>query len=158
MLKVGIKIDYKSVERNVTRDAIYNNDLPFSTWGGDEIGTVLLGSRPKFLLPDFSDESVGGYAWALWYTSNGAKGEEPPADIKELFSWQTKWTQTGDAQWMDKMLQFQAENLMTVGTLVSPPNPILFNKDIVGIPKVKANGWDTLDVVHIYPEAWWFNR
>lgn len=157
-LKVGIKIDYKSVERNVTHDATMNNDLMFSTWTGDEIGTVLLGSRPKFLVPAGSDESCAGQAWTLWYTTNGAKGEEPPAEIKQLYEWHTKWTQTGDPQWMDKMLKYQAENLLTVGTLVDVPNPTLFNKDIVGLPKVKPNGWDTLDVIHIYPEAWWFNR
>jgi peptide/nickel transport system substrate-binding protein len=157
-LEVGIKLDYKSVERNVTHDSTMNNDLLFSTWNGDEVGSVLLGSRPKFLVPAGSDESCAGQAWTLWYTSNGEKGEEPPAEIKQLYEWHTNWTQTGDPQYMDNMLKFQAENLMTVGTLVGVPNPVIFNKDLVGVPKEKPNGWDTLDVVHIYPEAWWFNR
>ena len=129
-----------------------------SSWGGDEIGTVLIGSRPKFLVPPYSDESTMGPLWGKWYESKGREGEEPPAEIKQLYEWHDKWTQTGDPQYMDKMLKYNAENLLTVGTLSSPPNPHVFNKDLVGVPKQKADGWDTFSAIHVYPEAWWFNR
>ena len=157
-LKVGIKINYKSVDRQFTHDAYMgiSEMVPLSCWGGDEIGTVLLGSRPKWLVAPYTDESTLAPLWGKWYESNGKDGEAPPEHVQKLYDAQKMWLQTGDLQYITILLADNAENLWTVGTLVDIPNPVVANKKLQGLPAVKPDGWDTNGPYHIYPEAWYF--
>lgn len=154
-LDVGIKVNYKSVERSFTHDATLANELPMSAWSGDEIGSVLLGSRPKFLVPAYTDETALAPLWGKWYESHGKDGEEPPEHIKELYALHDKYAATGDLQYIDKLLADNAENLWTIGTLVDEPAPQMASKRLRGLPQEKPDGWDTNGAHHIYPEAWW---
>lgn len=157
-LKVGIKVNYKSVDRSFTHDATLNNELAMSCWNGDEIGAVLLGARPKWLVAPYTDENTLAPLWGKWYESKGESGEEPPENVKKLYEAHDLWASTGDLKYMEVMLADNAENLWTVGTLVDVPNPQIVNKDLRGLPREKPDGWDTNGPYHIYPEAWWFDR
>lgn len=157
-LKVGIKVNYKSVDRQFTHDAYMgiSEMVPLSCWGGDEIGTVLLGSRPKWLVAPYTDESTLAPLWGKWYESGGKDGEAPPEHVQALYEAQRMWLQTGDLQYITTLLADNAENLWTVGTLVDIPNPVVANAKLRDLPAVKPDGWDTNGPYHIYPEAWWF--
>jgi len=156
-LAVGIKINYKSVERSFTHDATLANELPMSTWSGDEVGMVLLGSRPKWLVAPYTDENALAPLWGKWYETKVKEGEEPPAEVKELYEAHDMYSTTGDLQYIGKLLASNAENLWTMGTLVDIPNPLMANKNLRGLPKEKPDGWDTNGPQHIYPEAWWLD-
>jgi peptide/nickel transport system substrate-binding protein len=132
--------------------------VPLSCWGGDEIGMVLLGARPKWLVAPYTDESTLAPLWGKWYESKGESGEEPPEDVKKLYEAHDMYAKTGDLQYMDILLASNAENLWTMGTLIDVPGPQIVNKDLRGMPREKVNGWDTMDSYHVYPEAWWFDR
>jgi peptide/nickel transport system substrate-binding protein len=159
-LQVGIKVNYKSVDRQFTHDAYMgiSEMVPMSCWGGDEIGAVLLGARPKWLVAPYTDETTLAPLWGKWYESKGESGEEPPEEVKKLYEAHDLYASTGDLKYMDILLVSNAENLWTVGTLVDVPGPQIINKDLRGLPREKVNGWDTMDSYHIYPEAWWFDR
>jgi peptide/nickel transport system substrate-binding protein len=158
-LQVGIKVNYKLVDRSFTHDAYMgiSEMVPLSCWGGDEIGTVLLDSRPKWLVAPYTDETTLAPLWGKWYESHGESGEEPPEHVKELYEAHDMYASTGDIKYVDILLADNAENLWTVGTLVDVPGPQIFSKNLRGVPREKVNGWDTMDTYHIYPEAWWFD-
>jgi len=157
-LAVGIKVNYKDVERSLTHDATLANELAMSTWWGDEIGTVLIGARPKWFVAPYTDENALAPLWGKWYESKGASGEEPPEEVKKLYEAHDMWQSTGDWKYMDIQCADNAENLWTVGTLIDEPNPQIANKDLVGLVPVKPHGWDTLNAHHLWPCAWYFDR
>jgi peptide/nickel transport system substrate-binding protein len=159
-LQVGIKVNYKLVDRSFTHDAYMgiSEMVPLSCWGGDEIGSVLLASRPKWFVAPYTDETTLAPLWGRWYESNGKEGEAPPEHVQELYEAQRMWLQTGDLKYITILLEDNAENLWTVGTLVDIPNPQVINKDLRGLPDITPCGWDTMDAYHTYPEAWYFDR
>jgi peptide/nickel transport system substrate-binding protein len=156
--KVGVQMDPKPVLRTVLKPKIQANQLIMSAWSGDEIMDTLLARRPKWFAPIWSDESTWAPLWANWYASKGAEGEQPPADIKQLFDWIDKYAQTDDVQYVDKLLASQAENIWTIGTIADGPIPLIFNETMKNVPESDYWVWDALDGFAQYPEAWYFDR
>jgi peptide/nickel transport system substrate-binding protein len=156
--KVGVQMEPKPVLRTVLKPKIQANQLIMSAWSGDEIMDTLLARRPKWFAPIWSDESTWAPLWANWYASKGAEGEQPPADIKQLFDWIDKYAQTDDVQYVDKLLASQAENIWTIGTIADGPIPLIFNETMKNVPESDYWVWDALDGFAQYPEAWYFDR
>ncbi len=77
--EVGIDTNVKVIERSLfyERKAAYEYDAIVWT-GADGIALVM---DPRSYMP-FSDESLFGVAWADWWRSDGAQGEEPPEAAK----------------------------------------------------------------------------
>jgi peptide/nickel transport system substrate-binding protein len=160
--KIGVQIDFKLVLRSALAPKVQANQVMMSSWTGDEVIDTLLLRRAKWFPPYASpttDEQTIAPLWAQWYATGGKQGEEPPPDFKQLYEWLDKYTQTNDVQYADKILAYQAENLLVVGTVADPPTPILLNKDLKNTPpETTVWGWDTLSAYAEYPEAWYFDR
>jgi len=156
--KIGVQVDYKPVLRPVLRPKITTNQLPMSSWGGDEVFDTLLARRPKWFAPHFGDEGTWAPLWGKWYVTKGKDGEEPSPEVKSLFEWFDKYAETDDVQYVDKILASQAENLWTIGTVADAPVPMIFNKDLKNVPDSEYWVWDALDGFESYPEAWYFDR
>jgi peptide/nickel transport system substrate-binding protein len=156
--KVGVQMDFKPVLRSVLRPKIIANQMMMSAWGGDELLDILLARRPKWFAPIYGDESTWAPPWAQWYLSKGKEGEEPMPEVKQLYEWFDKYAETDDVQYVDKLLASQAENVWAIGTVRDAPVPLIFNKDLKGMPDTGYWVWDTLSEHGQYPEAWYFDR
>jgi peptide/nickel transport system substrate-binding protein len=157
--KVGIQVDFKTVLRSVIGPKVQANQYMMSTWTGDEMLDVLLERRAKWIPPGNGDEQTIAPLWGQWYATKGKAGQEPPAEIKALYDALDKYLETDDVQYVDKILAYQAENLLVVGTVSDTPTPVFFNKDLKNLPPESAVwGWDSLYAYGYYPEAWYFDR
>lgn len=156
--KLGVQLDHKPVLRSVLGPKIKANEAMMSSWGGDEVLDVLLLRRPKWFAPIFGDESSWAPLWGQWYATQHEKGEEPPAEIKQLFDWLDKYIETDDVEYAKKILASQAENLWTIGTVADAPVPLIFNKDMKNVAEEEYWVWDALNGNASYPEAWYFDR
>jgi len=77
---VGVDGSVKVIDRSLfyERKAAYEHDCMVWT-GADGIAVVI---DPRWYMP-YSGESIFGFAWADWWRTEGAKGEEPPEAAKE---------------------------------------------------------------------------
>ena len=77
---VGIDGAVKAIDRSLfyERKAAYDHDCMVWT-GADGVAIVI---DPRWYMP-YSNESIYGIAWADWWNSDGARGEEPPKAAKE---------------------------------------------------------------------------
>ncbi|MFN8522963.1 MAG: ABC transporter substrate-binding protein [Chloroflexota bacterium] len=156
--KVGVQVDAKPVLRSVLKPKIQANQMMMSAWAGDEVIDTLLARRPKWFAPIYGDESSWAPNWGKWYFTKGKEGEEPSAEVKELYDWMDKYAETDDIQYVDKILKSQADNVWTIGTVADAPIPLLFSKDLKNVPEVDYWVWDALDGHESYPEAWYFDK
>jgi ABC-type transport system substrate-binding protein len=77
---IGVDGAVKTIDRALfyERKAAYDHDC--MTWtGADGVAIVI---DPRWYMP-YSNESIYGVAWADWWNSDGANGEEPPEAAKE---------------------------------------------------------------------------
>jgi len=77
--------------------------------------------------------------WTLWYTTEGEKGEEPPAEIKRLFELRKIMLTTPSEKERSKaakeILRSQAENLWHIGTVCDQPNLSVVAKNLQNCPE-----------------------
>src|SRR5262249_44446740 len=77
---VGVDIGVKAEERGLRQQRVTTADHDVTNWGGDGGIDAILG--PYWYMP-FASFNSHATQWALWYESNGAKGEEPPEPAKK---------------------------------------------------------------------------
>ncbi len=84
---VGIKCQYKYVERSLYTEHYEANQVDCTCWGGDR--TLLPIVTPTIFTGETSDRPWAG-AWGLWKNDNAdPNGEEPPADHWIWTIWNT---------------------------------------------------------------------
>lgn len=100
-------------------------------------------------------------AWALWFESDGESGMEPPEEIKELRSWLDAYLGDPDPavrnEYAKKILQSQAENLWSIGTVGRAPGVATANQRLRNVPEDLVYGWAAPYTSHIDPENWFFD-
>jgi peptide/nickel transport system substrate-binding protein len=76
--------------------------------------------------------------WTDWFTSNGERGEEPPAIIREAIDeyWKVKENLDWDvrAASMKRITEIAADNLWTIGIMTHPGYTIMYNAELQNVP------------------------
>jgi hypothetical protein len=93
--------------------------------------------RPHRFHPPF--QAGSGVLWSDWHNSGGESGEEPPAEIKELFDLVTKWQALpmGSPEYIaagKELIRKNLEGMYAIGTVAMAPSALLLDKDIVNMP------------------------
>lgn len=97
------------------------------------IGT---GGLDKFLAPVSGNASGPWIKWSRWFDTDGEEGVKPEDDIYfELVELANKWVSDADEIALDKLLQYQAENLWVIGTVAQPPIPVIVSNRIKNVPE-----------------------
>jgi len=110
---------------------------------------------PINVFPYFGTQWTG---WARWYTTGGEEGMEPPAEIKELIDLYEKAISSPDederAEIASKMLQSNAENVWTIGTVANVKLPVVVNDNLKNVPESYFTNFAFAS--NFYPEVWYF--
>lgn len=100
--------------------------------------------------------------YAQWYNSGGAAGEEPPEHVKELIDIFNAMQRTTDederVQLLQQLLQRQAENLWTLGTVGNAPFVIVVQNAVRNVPETGWWGWDGYFGYPYHPEQFYLDR
>ncbi len=78
---IGVDTEVKSETRELFRQRTQGAMHDIALWSGDGGMECLL--EPRWYFP-YSSESLNAPLFGQWYQSAGKRGEEPPAEIKEL--------------------------------------------------------------------------
>lgn len=136
--EVGIKVEIQTVAGEVFWQRSGGNDwdmkphvLDFSI----PYPTGFVYFNTPYVAPEIA--AFGNYT--LWLRSDGAEGVEPPeaiaADLQELDDAADAYLTTLDPAALTTILESQAENLWTIGTVGFPPKPVLVSDRISNVPE-----------------------
>ncbi len=152
---IGIEIQWKTITRPLLSQRIGANEEPMSLWHGAEVMDTLFLNRPYMFAPIDGDTSCWGVLWGRWYNTGGEMGEEPPQEIKELYDWHDEFKVTHDTEPARKLLESQAENVWTIGTVGNAPHPLFVRNNLRNITETGGFwSWDCLWSFPEYPEQW----
>jgi peptide/nickel transport system substrate-binding protein len=127
--EVGIKTTVKEVTPDEYRSAQSSNQLDVGMWRSSQPLAIVLGNN-ELWVPPFENYfgHRTGMLWAEYYESNGAKGVEPPAYVKQLIDDVTEFQSTaiGSPRFQElgeRMVKNMTENLLKIG-IAQAPSPI----------------------------------
>ena len=106
-----------------------------------------------------------GRPWQTWYNTDGAEGEEPPPDVKELFELSDRWlTMPPDTdEWRalgKELMKRNVEGVYQVGTVGMGPQPVLVANNLHNIPDEGSWWYDWFAVwfAGYHADQWYFSE
>ena len=159
---IGVKTTYKQQERSYARERYTTNERQAQVFTFDGVAEpTLYGDHFNKMRPAFGRDEIGqAPLWDKWFSSQGAEGEEPPADIVELYNKIEKFCTLpmGSDEYMklgNEILTYMTKNLYFIGCTVAP-RVIILNNDLGNVP---TEGIFAYDYNFWYPfncDAWYF--
>ncbi|NLX41902.1 MAG: hypothetical protein GXY79_00295, partial [Chloroflexi bacterium] len=97
--------------------------------------------------------------WGRWYNTGGEQGEEPPQEIKDLYTWLDEYNITDDDEPARKTLESQATHVWTLGSVGNAPHPIFCRNNLKNVSETGGFWtWDSLWAFTEYSEQWYFEQ
>jgi len=156
--EIGIEVQGTPVTRQLLDPRIESNEEPMSLWHGDASTDILLPVDRKWVTGKAGDECTIAPLWNQWWETNGAGGEEPPewyADI--LNTWQA-FSETLDPELAAEILQSQADNVWSIGTVGATPWPFVVKNNVGNVPETGIHTWDGLFQYPYHPSTLFFRE
>ncbi|MEM7130128.1 MAG: ABC transporter substrate-binding protein [Chloroflexota bacterium] len=162
---VGVKTNYKLIENGLYGELRDGNQLDVAAWGYDVTDIGDIGNGLTNLRPDWGARSAG-VLWQAWFNSDGEEGEEPPAEIIELWEKAEEFLALpygSDEQIAlgTQLYEQHFDSLYMIGTIQYPPQPLLFKKNLRNTPPNDTTGlwsWSYRQWVQFMPEQWYFEE
>ena len=161
--KVGVKTNYKLIEIGLYNELRDGNAVDVAAWAYDVTDIGDISNNLANLRPDWGSRA-SGVLWQDWLENNGEEGEEPPAEIQELWDMAEEYLALpygSDEQIAlgKEYYKKHFEALYVIGTIQMPPQPLLFKNDLCNTPPNDTEGvwsWDYRQWVLFLPEQWYF--
>ncbi|WP_152363333.1 ABC transporter substrate-binding protein [Microlunatus speluncae] len=122
---VGVELQQQRVSETLYWERVEANQAECSSWtGGDFEIRATQGSNHYFLPTNPRGASRYGNTWALWYSTDGKEGEEPPAPVKKQLELFDRMRTTYDAEVATKLGQeiiSLAKDLFVYVGICTPP-------------------------------------
>ena len=145
--EVGIKTTVKEVTPDEYRSAQSANQLDVQMWRSSQPLAIVLGNN-ELWVPPFENYfgHRTGMLWAEYYESNGAKGVEPPAYVKQLIEDVTEFQSAaiGSPRFQElgeRMVKNMTENLLKIG-IAQAPAPIYHRNVLKNFKDFKAHAYE----------------
>ncbi len=161
--EVGVSVNLKQISGPLQRIRARAGLMDMTIWHADRNADILFPIEPYWYVPvNGGWEQSQWSEWTRWYFSDGARGWEPPAEIKELIGWWERLRRATDekerVEMGKKILRSQAENLWALGVVGLGPHPIIVSDRLRNVPRQGYWGWDSRWSWPYYPETWYLNR
>ena len=150
---IGIDVVGTPVTRQLLGPRVETNKEPMSMWHGDASTDVLLPVDRKWVTGKAGDESSIAPLWNAFWESGGTEGEEPAEFYLEALNTWREFSETLDPALAAKLLQSQADNLWSIGTVGMTPWPIIVKNDIGNVPETGIHTWDGHFQYPYHPET-----
>ncbi|MDR1971815.1 MAG: ABC transporter substrate-binding protein [Treponema sp.] len=158
---VGVKTDYKQNERTFARERYQTNERDAQLFTFDGAAEFALRADPSKIRPAFVRDELGfATQYRQWYDTNGAQGEEPPQELKDLRALVDEWIVLSPSNplYMEKgkeMLTIFTKNVWYIGLTVAPRVVMISNK-LGNIPKEGTFAYDYRFWYPFRGDAWYF--
>ena len=161
--EVGVDVRLKSVERSLQSERAQANKMQMTLWHADKVTDILFPVVPDWFYPHRAGWELSMWNhWARYYQTGGELGEEPPPVIRELQYWgdelRTATTEERRTQAARHLLQAQADNLWTIGTVGQAPHPVVTSTRLKNVPPTGIWGWDNRWTLAYHPSTWYIDE
>ena len=161
--EVGVDVRLKSVERSLQSERAQANKMQMTLWHADKVTDILFPVVPDWFYPHRAGWELSMWNhWARYYQTGGELGEEPPPVIRELQYWgdelRTATTEERRTQAARHLLQAQADNLWTIGTVGQAPHPVVASRRLKNVPPTGIWGWDNRWTLAYHPSTWYLDE
>jgi peptide/nickel transport system substrate-binding protein len=151
---VGIKTEYDALSGTLYGTRRKTTEYDVMTWAyGRGLHPLL---EPVFMFPYL--QTTGAPLYALWYTSGGKQGEEPPAEIKEVMNLYDEFLVTvNDAKRLEigkKIVRKSVENLWMIGTVGISPTPLVKKNTMMNVPEHSVVDFILQQIAHTRAEQY----
>jgi peptide/nickel transport system substrate-binding protein len=155
---VGIKLDIREVERSLYFTITSGNKHELALWHADSATDPIWVTNPK-LIPARQRYAAFGPLWAQWFESHGAKGQEPPALVKQALDAWGEARKYGPGEQLTKacreIVKDHIDNLWSIGTVGYYPQPVIITKRMRNVPKTGLLSWDWGYLSRYQPEQFY---
>jgi len=156
---IGVKTDFRTMERSLYWTRATGNEVQVATWGTDRGLEPFV--DPIYVFP-FDERSWMAPAYGIWYKTNGEMGEEPPEAIKEAMAMFDEFSMTVDA---DKQLEigrslirYVAEKAWVVSTVGGSPSPVVVKNNFRNVPEDYVADWIYMSPGNLDPCHFFFKQ
>ncbi len=139
---MGIDTEVKAETRELFLQRTQGASHDIALWTGDGGIECLL--DPRWYFP-YSSESLNAPLYGQWFQGGGKKGEEPPAEIKELMDIYNQILKTvpeeKKKELFGKIIAANKKNLWVIGLVHDPPDYYVVAKNMFNVPKKDFQSW-----------------
>jgi peptide/nickel transport system substrate-binding protein len=152
---VGLDVDVKLVLRPLMTATVRSKrfDIAF-WWVGDDMVPLL---DPRTYFP-CGDASFHALSYAVWYTSDGKRGDVPTEDMQKCMEIFRKIERTVDddeqIRLFKEIVKLNAKNLWVIGTVGELPTIFLAATNVRNVPEVGVTNWTFRSPGNAAPECW----
>lgn len=160
---VGVQTQLNYMTNTLVAERATANLIQVGIHHADRSTDPLIFTEPFWYAPvQVGWEQTTWPLYAQWYNTGGAAGEEPPEHVKELIDIFNAMQRTTDederVQLLQQLLQRQAENLWTLGTVGNAPFVIVVQNAVRNVPETGWWGWDGYFGYPYHPEQFYLDR
>ena len=159
---IGIDIEVKELERNLAFTRDQGNENQLMMWATDGSEMILL--SPRHAIPIDAAEAHMGVALARWYSSNGAIGDKPDAEMEKAFELIRKAfasDEAGQIRYSKEVWKVIIEETWSIGTVGQSPAFMgvrLVKNNMGNIPERQMNAQHTRTPFTSQPSTFYFKK
>ncbi len=160
--QIGVELFTKPSQREVFANRVFAGAAIMSIWSGLENGLPTADMSPGELAPT-SQWQLQWSEWGEHFETAQVSGQAPdmPA-AQELLRLNKAWRYAKSSEerrtiWHE-MLQIRADQVFSIGTVNSVPQPVVVNRQLRNVPEKAVYSWDPGAFFGIYkPDTFWFD-
>ena len=158
--KVGIKLLFKPQTRENFRLRTSSGEALMTAYAGVVTAVPTPNTSPK----EFAPTMQGGLQWPKWgmyIESKGKQGEKCDMDeacklLDYLKEWEHATDESGRRTAWEKILQTNADEVFSIGTVNGIRQPIVVGPKVRNVPKEGYYAWDPGGYIGLYqPDTFW---
>ncbi|MCL4833898.1 MAG: ABC transporter substrate-binding protein [Caldilineaceae bacterium] len=156
----GLNTTLKLMNRDLYWPRAIGNQVMINVWGTGSIFPLM---NPDNLLA-FNEKSFWGPQFGIWYQTNGASGEEPPAVMKKGQELMNEIMVTVDpakqAELGKELVQDATENMWVINVVGKMPAPVLVKNDFknVWVGTDYGSSWIAMSPGNQNPATYYFAK
>ncbi len=159
---VGVKVELKEVATEAYRALVSGNDHDLASFtSGGTLEPSFLANQYRFY-PPFGDsvlEPQCGLPYYEWLKSDGATGEEPPADMKALYDLTNQWKVTlpGSADYIklgQEIGDIHSKNMYLIGIIGPAPSVMIVKNRLVNFVLPTVTAFEFYREYPFRPDQW----
>ena len=160
---VGVQSVVKEVTPDEYRSAQSANKLDVAMWRKSQPLAIVLGNNELWVPPFENYFGVRtGMLWAEWVDSNGTKGVEPPAYVKELIADINEFQSADQSSAKfkslgERLVKNMVENLLFIGT-VNAPAPMIHHNNLKNFTSFKTHSYEYYRTYPYRASQWWLDE
>jgi peptide/nickel transport system substrate-binding protein len=158
--KVGIKLLVKQQTKENFRLRTVSGEALMTAYAGVVTAAPTPGTSPREFAPTMRGD-LQWPKWGMYFESQGTQGEKCDMEsacrlLDYLGEWQAATDEAGHRQAWEKILQTNADEVFSVGTVNGSRQPVVVGAKLRNVPRDGYYAWDPGGYIGLYqPDTFW---